>query len=155
MIVKDGGAVCPCGRRGCVEAYAGRRAMTMAARRASVDGRPTVLFDVQEELGKQVATSGVFREALARGDELVADLLDAAVWALSAGIASAVNLLDVDRVVLGGGLADKLGERFRLRIDSATQPLLFLQPPRVRVAAGALGDEAGAIGAALFGRESA
>jgi glucokinase len=154
MVVRQGGAVCPCGRRGCVEAYAGRRAMALAAERARADGWPTILFDVQEELGRSRTSSGVFREALARGDELVADLLDAAVEALAAGIASAVNLLDVDRVVLGGGLADRLGEPFRMRVDAATRPLLFLQPPRLQVLAASLADRAGAMGAALLASES-
>jgi glucokinase len=150
MVVRQGGAVCPCGRRGCVEAYAGRRAMALAAARARADGVPTILFDVQEEMGRTRPSSGVFREALARGDELVADLLDDAVEALAAGIASAVNLLDVDRVVLGGGLADRLGEPFRLRVEAAARPLLFLQPPRLHVLAATLGDRAGAMGAALL-----
>lgn len=150
VIVQRDGAVCPCGRRGCVEAYAGRRAMTLAAERARAGGRPTVLFDVQAERGKPQPTSGVFREAYARGDELVADLLDDAVRALGAGIASAVNLLDVDLVVLGGGLADKLGEDFRLRVDAALRPLLFLQPSRVRLLPAELGDDGGALGAALL-----
>jgi glucokinase len=149
MIVRQGGAVCPCGRRGCVEAYAGRRAMALAAERAQADGRSTILFDVQRELGKQRPTSGAFREALARGDELVADLLDEAIAALGAGIASAVNLLDVERVVLGGGLADRLGTSFQTRVDSVVRPLLFLQPPRVHVVAAELADRAGALGAAL------
>ncbi len=155
MVVRQGGAVCPCGRRGCVEAYAGRRAMTLAAERARADGWPTILFDVQKELGRSRTSSGVFREALARGDELVADLLDAAVEALGAGIASAVNLLDVDRVVLGGGLADRLGEPFRMQVESATRPLLFLQPPRLQVVAGVLRDRAGATGAALLAADVA
>lgn len=149
MIVRRGGAVCPCGRRGCVEAYAGRRAMALAAERAHADGRATILFEVQRELGRSRPTSGTFREALARGDDLVADLLDDAVEALAAGIASAVNLLDVERVVLGGGLADRLGADFRTRVDAGVRPLLFLQPPRVHVVAAELGDRAGALGAAL------
>ncbi len=152
-IVQQGGAVCPCGRRGCVEAYAGRRAMALAAERAVKAGRESVLFDVQEELGKRRPTSGVFHEAIRRGDELVADLLDGAVSALGAGIASAVNLLDVEVVVVGGGLADRLGPQFVQRIDSATRPLLFLQPSRVQFASAALGDEAGAVGAGLLARD--
>ena len=152
LIVRQDGEVCPCGRRGCVEAYAGRRAMTLAAQRARSAGRPTILFDVAEERGKPRPTSGVFREALARGDVLVADLLDEAIAALGAGIASAVNLLDVDLVVLGGGLADKLGADFRRRVEAAAMPLLFLQPTRVRLVAAELGDDGGAVGAALLGR---
>lgn len=150
VIVRQGGEVCPCGRRGCVEAYAGRRAMTLAAQRAQAAGRPTVLFDIAAERGRARPTSGVFHEALARGDALVADLLDDAVSALGAGIASTVNLLDVDLVVVGGGLADKLGAGFLRRIDAAMRPLLFLQPSRVRLVPAALGDDGGALGAALL-----
>jgi glucokinase len=155
QIVRQGGAVCPCGRRGCVEAYAGRRAMALAAERAQAAGRETILFDVMREKGKTRPSSGVFAEAYARGDELVADLLDDAVAALGAGIASAVNLLDVDLVILGGGVGDRLGERFRTRIEAAARPLLFLQPPRVRVVPAELGDDSGAIGAALLARGAA
>lgn len=151
VVVRDG-AVCPCGRRGCVEAYAGRRAMALAAERAVAAGRQTILFDLVEELDKRRPTSGVFLEAYSRGDELVADLLDGAVDALGAGIASAVNLLDVERVVIAGGLADKLGEWFLRRIDAAMRPQLFLQPPRVRIVPDELGDEGGALGAALAAR---
>lgn len=152
MIVDHQGAVCPCGRRGCVEAYAGRAAMERTAARRKIDGEPTILFEVQRELERGHATSGVFLEALQRGDGMVADLIDDAVWALGCGIASAVNLLDVDRVVLGGGLADRLGDPFRLRVDAATRPLLFLQPARVQVVAAELGAEVSAIGAALHAR---
>lgn len=150
IVVAMGGAVCTCGRRGCVEAYAGRRAMELAAERALAAGTPTILFDVMREKNKPRATSGIFKEAYDRGDPLVADLLDGAIEALGAGIASAVNLLDVDVVVLGGGLADKFGEWFRMRVDAAMRPHLFLQPPRVRVVSAELGDEGGAIGAALL-----
>jgi predicted NBD/HSP70 family sugar kinase len=116
-----------------------------------------IYADFPEELRARPATgaSRRFKEALDRGDPLVADLLDDAVEALAAGIASAVNLLDVDVVVLGGGLADKLGEPFRLRVDSATRPHLFLQPPRVQIVAAELGDEGGAVGAALLARDAA
>ncbi len=153
MIVRQGGAMCGCGRRGCVEAYAGRRAMEMAAERAHAGGRSTRLFAIAEEKGKVRVTSGVFRTALEEGDELVTALLQEAVEALATGIASAVNLLDLEVVVLGGGLADKLGERFRADLEGVMAPLLFLQPPRMRLVRAALGDEGGAIGAAVVARE--
>lgn len=154
-VVSRGGAVCPCGRRGCVEAYAGRRAMALAAERAVTGGRTTVLFDVQREQRQRRLSAGVFAEALRRGDDLAADLIDEAVEALGAGIASAVNLLDVEAVVLGGTLVEALGEHFVFRIDAATRPHLFLQPPRVRLVRAALGDGGGALGAALLARATA
>ena len=54
--------------------------------------------------------------------------------ALGTGIASAVNLLDVEAVVIGGGLGPRLGEPFIERIRDATQPHLFVaeRPPTWR-----------------------
>jgi glucokinase len=152
MVVGLGGAVCPCGRRGCVEAYAGRRAIELAAQRAVDAGQHTVLFDGGDAAHGTVTSAGV-RAALDRGDELTADLLDAAVAALGAGIASAVNLLDVESVVLGGGLADAMGDSFRRRVEAAMLPHLFLSPPRVEVLAAVLGGDAAALGAAVLARD--
>jgi glucokinase len=155
MIVRQGGAVCTCGRRGCVEAYAGRRAMQLTAERAAAAGRDTVLFEVMEEKKRSQATSGVFATALAKGDGFVADLIEDAAAAIAAGIASTVNLLDIERVVLGGGLADKLGEPFRRKVEAVLAPLLFLSPTQVELVPAALGDEGGAVGAAILARETA
>ncbi|HEX9890126.1 MAG TPA: ROK family protein [Nitriliruptorales bacterium] len=151
-VVVRGGAVCPCGRRGCVEAYAGRRAMAQKAERLVAAGRETILFDVMDAQDKNRPSSGVFRDALDKGDPMAADLIDEAVEALGAGVGSAVNLLDVELVVIGGGLADKLAPQFIGRIEAAARPHLFLQPPHVGFAPAALGDQAGALGAALLAR---
>jgi glucokinase len=72
------------------------------------------------------------------------------VWALAAGIASAVNLLDVEGVIIGGGLGIRLGHPYAKRIAEEMQPHLFSdsRPPHVHVAA--LGDLGGAIGASLL-----
>jgi glucokinase len=153
-VVVRGGAVCPCGRRGCVEAYAGRRAMAQAAERAVAAGRETVLFKVMQDQERTRLTSGVFKAALDLGDPLAADLIDGAIEALGAGIASAVNLLDVEAVVIGGGVADQLGQPFIGRIDAAMRPSLFLQPPRIDLKRAELGDDGGAIGAALLARHA-
>src|SRR3954469_22500984 len=49
VVVEVGGARCPCGRRGCMEAYAGRGAMEQRARKLADEGRKTVLFKIMEE----------------------------------------------------------------------------------------------------------
>src|SRR5262245_45390050 len=46
IVVKLGGRLCPCGRRGCLEAYAGRAAMEARARQLHERGRHTKLFDL-------------------------------------------------------------------------------------------------------------
>jgi predicted NBD/HSP70 family sugar kinase len=155
LVVRQGGATAPGSPRGSVEAYAGRRAIELAAQRARTAGTPTILFDVMEEKGKPRVTSGVLKEAYDRGDPLVADLLDDAIEALGAGIASAVNLLDVDRVVLGGGSptssvpASAPGSTPRCaRTCSCSRPGSSSSAPRSVT-------RAGAIGAALLAAEAA
>ena len=151
MVVERDGALCPCGRRGCMEAYAGRGAMEQEARRLVELGRETVLFEIMEERERTRLQSGIWHRALKRDDELAVELIERALAALGAGIASAINLLDVETVVIGGGLGTRLGEAYVSRIEDAMLPHLFVseRPPAVRLAA--LGDLGGAIGAALLG----
>jgi glucokinase len=150
VVVKVGGARCTCGRRGCLEAYAGRGAMEIRARHLHERGHKTDLFKIMEKRGRSRLQSGVWARALEQGDPMATELVDRAVEALGAGVASAVNLLDVETVVIGGGLGTRLGEPYVERIRDAMMPHLFAdeRPPAVRLAA--LGDLGGAIGAALL-----
>jgi glucokinase len=149
-VVKDGGAHCRCGRRGCLEAYAGRGSMEARARREVDKGAQTELFSIMESRGRSRLTSSVWAHALERGDHLAHELIDRAVHALGVGIASAVNLLDVEAVIIGGGLGVRFGQPMAERIEAAMMPHLFndFRPPAVRVAG--LGDLGGAVGAALL-----
>jgi glucokinase len=151
MVVEIDGARCTCGRRGCMEAYAGRASMEAHARHLHErKKRKTDLFKLMSERERERLTSGIWARALARHDKLAVEIIDRAVRALGAGIASAVNLLDVEGVIIGGGLGVRLGHPFAKRIAEAMQPHLFAdtRPPHVHVAA--LGDLGGAIGAALL-----
>jgi glucokinase len=150
MVVRRGGAHCPCGRRGCIEAYAGRAAMEARARKLHEEGRRTKLFHIMEQRGRNRLTSGIWARALARDDQLAHELIDRAVAALGAGVASAQNLLDVEAVVLGGGLGVRFGQPMADRLKAEMMPHLFRddRPPDVLVAA--LGDLGGALGAALL-----
>ena len=153
MCVKLDGAICPCGRRGCMEAYAGRGAMEAYAREKVKGGAKTSLFKLMEEKGKQRLASGVWAKALERDDKLAHQIIDRAVEALGAGIASALNLVDVEAVIIGGGLGDRLGQPYVDRIRDAMMPHLFAdhRPPDVLLAS--LGDLGGAIGATLLAAE--
>jgi glucokinase len=155
VVVRQGGALCGCGRRGCMEAYAGRASMEVRARRRHNRGENTVLFKIMEERGRTRLTSGVWSRALDKGDPLARRLIDRAVRALGTGIASSQNLLDVEAIVIGGGLGLRLGEPYVERIRDAMMPHLFNdeRPPAVELAA--LGDLGGAIGASLLVKKTA
>jgi glucokinase len=124
--------------------------MEQRARKLADEGRKTILFKLMEERGRPRLTSGIWKRALDRNDELAHELIDRAIRAIGAGAASSVNLLDVEAVVIGGGLGLKLGEPYVERIREAMMPHLFVpdRPPAIRMAA--LGDYGGAIGAALL-----
>jgi glucokinase len=149
-VIVQNGRHCPCGRRGCLEAYAGRAAMEARARKLHAGGDKTALFELAAEHHRDRLTSGIWERALEHGDKLATKLINRAVSALGAGIASAVNLLDIEAVIIGGGLGVRFGEPYRVRIAAAMAPHLFLdsRPPAVHVAG--LGDLGGALGAALL-----
>jgi glucokinase len=154
VVVRIGGRKCSCGRRGCMEAYAGRLAMEGHARALLEKGHHTRLFEIMEERGRERLTSGVWARALKADDEVAEKIIRQAIKALGAGIASAQNLLDVEAVVIGGGMGIRLGEPYARRIREAMMPHLFVDsdPPAVHVAA--LGDLGGAIGASLLVKQN-
>jgi glucokinase len=155
VVQHEGGLRCPCGRDGCMEAYAGRGALEALARKRAKKGEKTVLFEIMEERGRPRLTSGVWARALRVGDPVATELIDQAIQALGAGVGSAVNLLDPEAVIIGGGLGLKLGRPYADRIAEAMLPHVFAsdRPPAVHLAA--LGDLGGAVGAALLARDAA
>jgi glucokinase len=151
VVVEMDGARCTCGRRGCMEAYAGRGSMEAYARKLHEEkGRKTDLFKLMSEHERTRLTSGIWARALEHGDKLATQVIDRAIKALGAGIASVVNVLDVEAVIIGGGLGVRLGDPYVKRIAEEMHPHLFAdsRPPQVHVAA--LGDLGGAVGASLL-----
>jgi glucokinase len=150
IVVELDGAQCTCGRRGCMEAYAGRSAMEAHAAKQVEKGKSTDLFKLMKERKRTRLTSGIWARALEHEDKLAEQMIERALRALGAGVASACNVLDVEAVVIGGGLGVRLGEPYAKRIAEEMLPHLFadFRPPDVHVAA--LGDLGGAIGATLL-----
>lgn len=144
LTVRAGGRLCGCGGRGHMEAYAGRVGMEREARRRHDAGEETVLVDLA---GDGRMKSGTFAKALDQGDRVATDLVAEAVEAVALAIAGAVMLVDVTTVVVGGGVADKLGAPFVARIGEAVATQLG-PALTVDVLPATLGDDAGVVGAA-------
>lgn len=105
-----GGRVCGCGRRGHLEAYAGRAGLESEARRLHAIGMENELVRLAGDGGR--IRSSHIAKALAAGDPVAVGLMSEAVDALASGIGSVATLLDLGLVVLGGGVVDRLGEPF-------------------------------------------
>jgi glucokinase len=150
MVVKRGGAKCPCGRKGCMEAYAGRAAMEAEARRQHEEGAKTDLFKLMRKHERTRLTSGIWERALDHGDQMATKLIERAIEALGTGIASAVNLLDPEAVILGGGLGDRLGDRYRDALSEEMGKHLFVDDRPPALLGTELNDLGGALGASLL-----
>lgn len=148
--VEPAGRVCSCGLRGHLEAYAGRGQMEARAHELVKKGRRTSLFKLQQKKGKDRVTSGVWLEAMRRGDRIANMLIDEAIWALGIALSSVQNLLDLEAIVIGGGLGDRLGERFIARVAAEMHPQLFLPDRPPVLLPTAFKDLSGAVGAAVL-----
>ena len=148
--VEPAGRVCSCGLLGHLESYAGRGRMEARARELVKKGRRTSLFKLQQKKGRDRVTSGVWLEAMRKGDRIANMLIDEAVWALGIALASAQNLLDLEAIVIGGGLGDRLGAPFIERVASEMRPQLFVpERPPVLLPTRFM-DLSGAVGAAVL-----
>ncbi len=152
VVVQAGGALCTCGRRGCAEAYAGRRSMSGVVSAMVDAGWQTDLYEIQQDEDKSKLTSKVWSRAMDEGDELAAKVFTTGLETLGVAIGSTINLLDLDLVVIGGGLAEKLGQDLADRIAAAARPWMLQPSPDLRFVVAELGDDSGVVGAASLGR---
>ena len=73
------GALCGCGRHGCLEAYAGRASMEAHARKQAGKGKHTDLFRLMEDRGRTRLTSAIWAKALEHGDKVATKIIDEAI----------------------------------------------------------------------------
>ena len=150
IIVEPRGPVCGCGNQGCWEQVAGGHAIARA-------GASAVLEDPGSAIAKLAqgdpahATGEVVARAAADGDPAAVAIIAQVGHRLGEGIAGLVNVLDPEAVVVGGGvselgapLLDPIRERFLQAVEFADVR------PEVPIVAAALGNDAGAIGAAML-----
>ena len=145
--VVPGGDPCGCGGRGHVESYAGRAGIERIARRRHEGGEPTALVELA---GEGRMKSSVIAAALAQGDAMAEDLVADAARVVGLAVASVSLVVDVGTVAIGGGLAERLAEPFLSAIDASCRAALPWPAATPRVVPTELGDDAGAIGAALL-----
>ncbi len=140
-VVDPHGPLCLCGKRGCVERLASGPYMAQQAGEllAAQPGRGGVLRALCG--GDRRALSGkLLAQAAAQGDDLAQQVLDGGARALGVGIGNAVNLMNPQRVVLGGGVTGAGARWWQIVRRAARETAL----PQVYfdVVPAALGDDA-------------
>ncbi len=150
MVIEIDGAKCGCGNRGCVEAYAGRRNMEAWVRKQRKKGKQTDLVKIMKDRERESFTSGIWAKGVRNDDKLAEQAVDRAIKAICAGIGSAVNLLDVPAVAIGGGMGERFFSDREKQFQSEVAKHLFRSEAPPALLATELGDDGGAIGAALL-----
>jgi glucokinase len=153
MIVLAEGPYCGCGNRGCIEALASRTAIVSSLRMAVQSGRKTTLTEALAG-GVERLSSGVLAQAWKSNDTLTVEVLTRVQYYLGLHLASLVNFLDPELIVLGGGVIEALGEDFlqpirRVAYQHFTQRR---DASQVKIVLSQLGDNAGILGAAVAAR---
>jgi glucokinase len=154
VIVEPGGPRCGCGNLGCWEQVASGSALGRVGREhaaADPTGRIAELAGGADQVsGRHVA------QAAQEGDPDAARILAEVGRRLGEGMAGLANILDPAVIVVGGGVADLgellLGPARRAFLDTVEAPE---HRPEIPIVAAALGNDAGAIGAAALALESA
>lgn len=148
IIVDLNGRPCACGAHGCLEAYASRSAIETRIEGALKKGRKSCISGYLEE-GKAI-TSSMIRKSIEREDELVTQCVSEASEYLSGGLASVINLINPELIILGGGLIEAVDYFYKQTIKKAKSKSLPVPAEKIRFSKTILGDYSGVIGAALL-----
>jgi glucokinase len=139
-IVQPGGQPCVCGRQGCLEAEACGSGIAVRARRYLQNGTGGEQLLNLAEGDPQKITAQLVSQAAAAGDDLSQRVLDESAERLGLGLGNAINLMNPDRVILGGGVT-KAGERW-WQIVRATARANALPEISVNIVPAAFSDDA-------------
>lgn len=155
VILKKGGPRCRCGNRGCAEALASRTAMERQVKALIKKGRSSIVPDLLSRSGTPRLTSSVIARALAKNDKVMTRVFRRAQRNLGLLVASLINVLDPEMVVIGGGLCERLGEQMVGRIRQVAHAHLLLKErlDQVKIEPTLLRDRAAPLGAAVLARQ--
>lgn len=148
IIVDLNGRPCGCGAHGCLEAYASRSAIEKRITGALKKGRPSIISEYMKE-GKPIS-SQMIKKSIDRDDELVVQSVTEGSEYLSGGLASIINFLNPQLIVLGGGLVEAVDFFYQKTIKKARSKALPVPAKIIEFKKAELGDFSGVIGAAFL-----
>ena len=152
LTVAPEGPVCNCGNAGCLEAVSSGTAIALRARALVDDGRGTGILAAAGGDPEQVSARAV-SEAAAAGDAEAVEILREAGRYLGVAVAGVINLLNPSAVVLGGGALQSTAALWEAMLTEVQRRTLESSLAAVRVVRGALGGDAGALGAVALALE--
>lgn len=136
------GVACMCGSRGCLEVYASATAIVRMTREARPRYPNSILHNTEDLTSAKIYQAGM------EGDELAIEVFRRMGVYLGIGLASLINVLNPEMVVIGGGLSNGW-ELFEQHMHQQVLERAFPIPARrVKIVRAECGDDAGLLGAA-------
>ena len=147
------GIRCHCGNYGCVEMYASEPAMIKRAKELLKTNRGSVIYKLtQGELNRLKAKDLFLAEKL--NDKISQKVIQETAYYLGTALSSAVNLLNPEIIVIGGGVALSAGVNFFKMIEKEIKARAFPSATQnLKIVKAKLGNDAGFIGASILGEE--
>jgi glucokinase len=146
--IKFDGRRCRCGNIGCVEAYAAAPAIGERTKSYLRKGKRSILFNWVKGDLKNLSNKLIF-EAFKKGDRLATQVVEEVSVYLGTAIASAVNLLNPEVIVIGGGVGEA-GRKFIQIVESQVRKRINPSASDFEMKKAVLGNDAGFIGAAIL-----
>ncbi len=151
-IIQPDGPKCACGARGCLEVFIGTAGILRMAEDAVRRGKSSKLAKIAQEADGQL-TPELISRAAALGDVGAKDVWERVGRYLGLTVASTINLLNPERVVIGGGIA-RAWRWFMPSLRRTVQEQAFKIPAKaVDIVPAALGTRAGIVGGAVLAWE--
>lgn len=142
----NGGPLCGCGDRGCLEAFASGPSIVAMAEEYIKGGKSTKY----REMANPDITPYIVSEAAKQGDAVAKRIFTIIGEYIGIGLVSVVNLLNPEKIIIGGGVAaagDILLNPIKETIIKRAMPI---SGSAVQVVPAQLGNTAGVIGASLL-----
>ena len=152
MIIELDGEPCTCGNRGCLERYCSATAVIRMARQAVQQHPESMINELCHGDPAKINAKTVF-DAAREGDGTAVKIFRRYVRYLAQAIASIINFLDPEVIVLGGGVSKAGAFLLDALREETPKYILFKTMPLPRIEIAKLGSDAGIIGAAMLGRQ--
>ncbi len=136
--------LCSCGRRGCLETYTAAPAVIDEALRLLGKGEQSSLLSTSRITAKDIY------QAASSKDPIAEKVVNRAAFYLGTALANVLNLLDLNAVIIGGGVSNAGDTLLNPLKEVIKEEVLFFDRRPTKIIRSLLGNEAGMYGAALW-----
>ena len=145
----NGGPICGCGDTGCLEAFASGPAIFAMAQEYIKGGKSTKFREMAAVEGGEI-TPYMVAKAAEEGDPVAKRIFEIVGEYIGIGLTSVINLLNPERVIIGGGVAES-GELLLGPIrKTIKERAMVVAGNAVEIVPAQLGNSAGVIGASML-----